>query len=219
MKLIILNGIEVLIEESEKYIQINDIQEKDLPVVWETLRKNFPGYELVLCFRDMAVSEDALASIGAEVLEDCLTMKTIPDGFMPYKCDEVAPLEKADFAAFAALHDRYNPDCGGTSRHIWEKWGDWPVFLLRQDGEIIGYALILINLRDAAMGEIFCVWARNLENRKALVSAATMCAFINGKNEVIYMVDRDNVDEYDGAAAVGFKEAGFYIGYRVESIN
>jgi len=210
-----INGIEVFMEEATKYIQINDIQEKNLLEIWEYLRKHFPGYKLVLCFRNMAAPEKTLATIGAEVLEDCVTMHATPSCFIPCNTNEVTLLEKADFVAFFTSHDKVNPECGGTSQRIWDKWDSWRVFLLRKNGEIIGYSIILINLRDATMGEIFCVWAENLAHGQALLSAATQCAFENNKNVVVYMIDRDNTNEHKTALAAGYQETGYYVGYRV----
>jgi len=244
MKLHTIDGIEVFVEEADRYVQINDISGKDLSVVWETLQKDFHGYELVLCFRDVVVPVEALATIKAEVLEDCITMTVtqdgfvscgrddvtdgliscdcsdaIPDGLIPCNCSEISPLEKSGFAAFAALHDKINPECGGTSQGIWRKWDNWRVLLLRKNGEIIGYTILLVALRDTTMGEIFCVWAGSHAYRKALLSAVVQIAFENGKDVVLYMVDRDNTDELTAATEVGFQEVGYYVGYRVECIR
>jgi len=218
MKPFIINDIEVFVDEVEKYIQVNDISEKDLARLWEYLQMHCHGYELVLCFRDAAAPVDTLAVIGAEVLEDCLTMKATQNEFIPYPCNDMTPLEKSDFAEFSVLHDKVNPECGGTSQRILSKWDNWRVFLLRKksSNEIIGYSIIHVNLRDAAMGEIFCVWASSSTHRKAMLSAATQCAFQNGKEVIVYMVDRDNANEYEAALAVGYQEAGYYVGYRVD---
>ena len=50
MKTIEIEGVEVLIEVGERYIQINDIQGEDLIRLWEPLVEQYPGYEMNLCF-------------------------------------------------------------------------------------------------------------------------------------------------------------------------
>jgi len=219
VQLITINGFEVYVEEADKYVKINDINAKDLPLVWESICKRFPGYEFDLCYHDMPPPIEALSPIGAELLEDCIEMQVSKDEFIPYPCNSITPLVKTDFDAFAALHDKANPECGGTSKIIQRKWDNWRVFLLRKDGEIIGYSIICIAMRDAAMGEIFCIWTDNGTHRKALISAVTSCAFENNKNVITYMVDRDNKEEYEAATAVGYKETGYYIGYQVKCIK
>ena len=219
MQLININGFEVFEEEADKYVKINDIGAKDLPIVWESIRKRFPGYEFDLCFHDMQPPLEALSSIRAELLEDCIEMQVSKDEFILWPSNEITTLEKNDFDTFAALHDKVNPECGGTSQIIQRKWDNWRVFLLRKDNKIIGYSIICIAMRDAAAGEIFCIWANNDAHRKALISAVTSCAFENNKSKIIFMVDRDNQKEYEAAAAVGYKETGYYIGYQVKCIK
>jgi len=215
---ITINGIEVFIEESEKYVQTNDIAGSDLPAMWETLRNRFPGYELTLCYHNMEPPIDALTSIGAAVLEDCLEMNVTQPDFKPYENINVNPLEKTAFEEFSSLHSTVNPECGVTSQLIWNKWDKHPVFTLYKDSGIIGYSIISLNMRDETIGEIYAVYADNQENRKALLSAVTACAFENNKTQVIYMVDRGNADDYETATALGYKEVGYYIGYHVKNI-
>jgi len=165
----------------------------------------------------MVVPVEALATIGAEVLEDCITMQVTPQEYIPYDDAEITALEKADYAEFAMLHDTVNPapDMYWTSRRIWDKWDKWRVFVIQTNGKITGYALLLVALRDDAKGEIFCVEADNQTQRVALLSVAVHCAFENDKEVVIRVVDRDNPIEMEEVVKVGFREVGFYIGYSV----
>jgi len=213
-----VNGIEIFIEESENYIQINDIQGQDLAWIWEPLAKQYPGYEVTLCFRDMQPHKDALDAIGAEVLEDCLSLKVTQPESVHRDCPKITLLEKDDFEKFASLHDEINPESSGmywTSQRIWAKWDFWRIFVIKHDGEITGYGMLMVALRDGAMGEIFCVEADSPGQREALISAMVGCAFDNGKNVVLYTVERDDICRYEAALAVGFREVGYYIGYQV----
>jgi len=219
-----INGIELRTEVSENYVQINDIQGEDLAQIWEPLTKAYPGFELCLCFRNMPAPVDVLAGIGAYILDDCLEMRVTPQEYKPHNNPEITLLTKDDFAEFAALHDVLNSEESGmywTSRRIWNKWDGWRIFVVKADGKIIGYGMIMVMMRDGLMGEIFCVEADSPEHRKALISAMAGCAFDCGKEVVLYMVDREgprSPHEYDAATAVGFRETGYYTGYQVDEI-
>jgi hypothetical protein len=165
MKTIRIQGVEVLLEEAEKYIQINDIGEGDLLAVWEPLRLRYPGFEVNLCFRDVPVPENALAAIGAEVLEDCLKMYVTQGEHVPHESPDISLLTKADFGGFAALHDTL-PDMWWTSRRIWEKWEGWHIPVLREKGNIIGYAMLMVMGRTRHLGEVFAVEAADPAHRR-----------------------------------------------------
>jgi len=216
MERIKFNGIDIFVEEAENFIQINDIQGDDLLRIWEPLTTQYPGFEVTLCFRDMTVPTAALDSIGAVVLEDCISMKVTPPEFKPHPSHEIELLEMADFDEFAALHDKLNPDTSDmywTSRRMRDKWDIWRVLVLKIDGKITGYSMIMVSQNGGTQGEIFCVEADTVDHRKALVSATVDCAFNVGNKLVLNMVDRDNTRDYDVSLAVGFRETGFYVGY------
>jgi len=217
MERIQLNGVEVNIEASENYIQINDISDENLTRIWGDIKAQYPGYELALCFRDVPVPTNALLAIGAEILDDCLAMRVWQDSYKPCNSLDVVPLEKADFAEFAALHDKLHPApvMYWTSQRLLNAWDKWRIFVVWDGGKIIGYTMMLIALRDEAQGEIFVVEAESQDHCKALISAATGCAFAIGKSEVLFMVDRDGHHEYEATEAVGFRKTGFYMGYAV----
>ncbi|MCL2676998.1 MAG: hypothetical protein FWF14_03920 [Streptococcaceae bacterium] len=217
MKVIDIDGVEVFIEQTEKYIQINDIQGDELIRLWKSLKEQYPGYTVNLCFHDMLEPIEVLTTIGAEVLEDCITMQVIPHEYVPYYDAEITALEKTDFSEFAMLHDTVNPApyMYWTSSRIWDKWDKWRIFVIRTNGKITGYTLLLIALRDNSKGEIFCIEAESKTQREALLSVAVRCAFENDKEVVIRVVDRDNLCEMEEVVAVGFREIGFYIGYSI----
>jgi len=219
MNSLTLNGIEIFVDEVGKYIQINDISDKDLSAIWESLREGFLGYELMLCFRDIDAPITALSEIGAEVLEDCIKLQVTPSDFSFCESSDVTLLRKADFTTFATLHDTTNPDCFWTSERILSNVDIWRIFTLRKDNDIIGYSTVMIDQRDSAIGEIFFIEADNHFHRKALLSAASQSAFENDKSTVIYMVDRANTNIYNVAIEVGFKEVGYYIGYQIKCIQ
>jgi len=217
MKTVDIGGIEIYVEESEKYIQINDIQGEDLARVWEALTHRYPSYEVVLCFRNMPAPTDMLDSIEAVVLEDCIEMRVTPQGYKPHACQEITLLTKDDFAKLAAHHDKINPapEFYWTSQRILDKWDIWRIFVVKTGGETVGYAMLMLKLRDETIGEIFGAWAEDPAHRKALFSAMAGCAFDSGKATVVRMIERSDTCEYDAALAVGFCEVGYYVGYQV----
>jgi len=218
MKSVKINEIEVFVEESERYLQINDISRDNLTKLWKPLAEKYPGYEVNLCFRNVPVPKNALAAIGAEVLEDCISMQVTPQDFTPCGNAEITLLEKSDFDEFAALHDTL-PDMYWTSRRLWEKWDNWRILAIHNNGKITGYTMICLAIRNDAMGEIYAVEGDNQTQREALFSAAARCAFESGKTVAFRVVERDNLCEKAAALAVGFREVGFYIGYSIKCPN
>ena len=224
MESIFIQGVEIRAEISENYIQINDIDEADLRKVWPELQSQFAGFELNLCFRDVEIPVDALAEIGAEVLEDCLKMTVGPESFIPaynyYSHSDyctVELLQDKDFEIFAKMHDAL-PDMYWTSDRIRKKRDIWGIFVLYNMGIIDGYAMIMTHMRDETMAEIFAVEAKGVGPRTALVSAAVAHAFALGKKIVLYMIAHDQPQEKEAAEAVGFAQTGFYTGYTIRAI-
>ncbi|MCL2188794.1 MAG: hypothetical protein FWC16_07370 [Defluviitaleaceae bacterium] len=212
-----INNHEIFVDEGERFFQINDISGEALTTLWPTLVTRYEGFDVNLCFRDMPAPEEALARIGATVLEDCVRFIVTPQTFTPCKNPAdiiIEPLSlenDADFNAFAALHDAL-PDMFWTSQRVREKWDIWRVFILREGEKITGYALL--RLYQDETSETYAVEARTQAHRTALFSTAAQCAFDNGKTNVIEMVERDNIiEERDALHAVGFAESGYYKGY------
>ena len=220
-----VQGVEIRAELAENYIQINDINEADLRKIWPEVQARFAGFELNLCFRDVAIPKAALVEIGAEILEDCLKMTVTPDAFTPaynyYSHSDycaVEPLQEKDFEVFARMHDAL-PDMYWTSERIRKKRDIWGIFVLYEMGRIVGYLMIMTRMRDEAMAEIFAVEAKGVGQRVALISAAVAHAFALGKQTVLYMVEHDQTQEKEAAEAVGFAQTGFYTGYTVRKVG
>jgi len=164
----------------------------------------------------MPAPMEALTFIGAELLEDCIKMQLTAFEHITYENNKAKQLTKDDFITIANLHDTNNPDMYWTSQRICDKWDDWRIFAIWSEGNITGYAMMSINLRDEQLAEVFCVEADNLIKKKALLSALAHCAFECGKKVIVYMVDQGDKLDYDAALAVGFSNAGYYSGYIVK---
>ena len=218
MKSITMHGVEVFVDTDEAYIQINDIRESDIDKVLRELTKQYSGYEVVFCFHDMVAPADTLRGIGAELSDDCIKMCLLPQDCKAHENHLVTLLTEVDFDDFAVIHDTRNADMYWTSERIRNNRDIWRIFLLQTKQGISGYAMLMIELSDDSLGEIFCVEADDPAQCKAIFSAAANCAFECGKNEVVFMADRDDTDAQVAASAVGFRVAGYYQAYRVASI-
>ena len=212
MESVMLNGIEVFVEAPEKHIQINDIRREDIAGLWACLKAAYPGYNVDFCFRDVEVPVEVLTEIGAELLEDCVKMRLLPQDHKAYESHQVGPLTENDFDDFAAFHDAIDHGMYWTSRRMRDKMDIWRIVALKTNGNISGYSMLRVKFRDASLGEIYCVEADNPSKRKSLLSAAVRCAFEEGKSEVIFMVDND-ATEQEEALAIGFSAVGFYTAY------
>jgi len=219
-----INNIEVFIDKGENYIQINDITGENLAKVWAPLREQYPGYEVNICYRDMPQPKEALAAIGATVLEDCIKYEIFR---LDHRKDTsfitsaiaglaITLLDKSDFKEIAEMHDKLNPNIFWTSRLVLQHWDKWRILGYRTDGKITGYIMLHVSLRDRSMGEIFCIVADSQDGRKGLLAAAVKCAFVNDKTVTIFMVDKlgcNSAYEQEAAIAIRFKETGYYVGY------
>jgi len=217
MQTIKINDIEIF--PGEGNIQINDIQGHDLLAIWDKLTTQYPGYELVLCFRNMQAPMDALSSIGATLLEDCIDFRVSPDEFVPHDGANISLLEKSEFEEFAKLHDTIaNADFYWTSPLVWQEWDIWRICVYKKNGKITGYSMIMVEMRDNTIGEVFAVEADSPAVRMSLLSAAVKAAFEMGKSCVVNMVERDDTHGHEATLALGFREVGYYRGYIVRSI-
>ena len=217
-KNIMFNGINVFLEEAERYVQINDIKGGELLRIWDEFKVKYAGFECNLCFHNMEPPYDALDKIGATLLEDCIGMELTPDNFKPFRQVEVILMDKKDFTGFAKLHDQL-PDMYWTSRRIWDRFDDmWRISVYKEKDEIIGYSLINISMRNRNEGEIYAVEAPTPQVRKALLTAAAEEAFKVGKEYILRMVERGSDTEYEESEAIGFCEVSYYRGFEIKEL-
>ena len=204
------------IDKDEKFIQVNDTCEGEFADVLARLVQEYSGYEVMFCFRDVPVPVAALDAVDAVIVDDCVRMEMYAgSGAL---CAPLQPmpivLDKLHFSDFARVHDVVHPDMYWTSSRIWDRWDDWRILAIYENGKILGYTMLFMALKCPLMSEIFCMEADNYLHKVTLFSAVASYAFANGKSTVIRMVDRENAREQEAAAAVGFKITGFYQGYQ-----
>ncbi|MCL2217811.1 MAG: hypothetical protein FWB91_12460 [Defluviitaleaceae bacterium] len=223
----IINGVEILTEPSQGYAQINDASEEELRSVWPKLLEKYTGYELFFCFRNVPVPSSLMEELGAKLLDDSLEMRlSVPDfeEFLKAVIADVGageaakvsvvgvtPITEENFEAFATFHDKSNPDMYWTSRRILERIDLWQIFAcFDETGGVSDYVMLM---RPAA--EIFCCYTKDATKAKALLAAAAQNAFVSGAEETLYMIDKDESLCINAATALGFRQCGFYQGYRV----
>ena len=78
-----INGIEVLVEPNEKYIQVNDTNESGLRGAWPQIKEHFKGHQAMFCYHNMQAPETFLKKIGAGLLDDALEMRLPSNKFTP----------------------------------------------------------------------------------------------------------------------------------------
>jgi len=209
---IIMQGIEILVEDCDHYLQINDISSTDLRIIWEQIKTEYPNYEKWFCFRNTDVPIALLDELGAVIEDDCTQMRLFPDKLIHSASFDIERVTNETFNEFAALHDARITNMYWTGERLGRDISKWGIFCLRHNKRITDY--LIMSMRDPYEAEIFCVEASDGIKCKELIAFAAKFAFDNGKNNVLYMSD-DNVI-YDAALSVGFAVTGFYKGYGIK---
>ena len=215
MKSIFVGSIEIFLEESENYLQINDVGAEDIRELWFTLKDEYRRYEVNLCYHDTPIPHDFLREIRAVIIDNCTSMRLVAADFIVHPDRNVIPITKVNFASFAALHDTSNPDMYWTSRRLQENMADWRIFAYQLGQEMIGYTLMNLAMHEPTQAEIYCCVAHDSDDTMSLLSAAAEHAFKASKAEVLFMPDVGSLGERI-AQSLGFKTYGSYQGYAVK---
>jgi len=116
MKLVTIDGAEIFVNEDEKRIVINDIDEATAKAAWGAICAAYPGFTADFCFRDTLAPIAFLKEIGADEHENCYIMTLSPGDFVdiaPCDADDVrgraAQIAEAARQAFAA-NPKENPE-------------------------------------------------------------------------------------------------------------
>ena len=209
-----IDGIEVLIEDANHYLQINDINGTDLCMIWQRLKTDYTGYDKWFCFRNVEIPISLLDELGAVLEDDSTQMFLYADKTNESEIIGVEQITEESFNEFATIHDERHTDMYWTGERLSHDLSRWGVFCLRFKVEVSDY--IIMSMRDTTQAEIFCVEASDTIKRKKLIAFAAKYAFDNGRTEVLYMVDNDA--ERESALSVGFADTGFYKGYKIKHI-
>jgi len=208
-----ISDIEILLDESENYIQINDGNESALRNAWPQIVSSYPGHEVVFCYHNNESPVGFMTEIGAEILDDCIEMR-VPSREITPTPPHITRVTEDNFDTFALFHDKHMEEGVGnwTSRRLKQAFGDWCIFMSLADGQINGYTTAAMWYPNQT--EIYCIVAPDLETGKALAAAAVNHTFEVGKAEVLFMADRDSLEK-EIALELGFEIKGYYVGYSV----
>ncbi|MCL2840052.1 MAG: hypothetical protein FWE05_04695 [Defluviitaleaceae bacterium] len=224
----IINGVEILIEPTEKYIQINDATEDDLRGLWPKVLERYSGHNAMLCFRNTVTPVQFMDEIGAKLLDDSLEMRLNLEDFESFLKAVIAdvgvaesalasvsvvgvtPITSENFDIFATHHDKTIPDMYWNSRRILEKIDLWRIFACFEGESITDYAMLM-----QPASEIFCCISKDTDRAKAILAAAAQEAFVSGAEELLYMIDKSEEICKNAASALGFRLCGYYQGFNV----
>jgi len=206
-------GIEIaVLDETERYIQINDKNESELRNLWPHIAPNYPGFEVTFCFRNCEVPMGFVNEIGARLLDDCIEMRVPSVEIALPPLPLLTQVTEENFDTFAAYHDvKILPDFYWTSKRIKQKLGNWCIFMSQVGGQINGYIMATMRPWEA---EIYCIDTPDIATGKTLASAIIAEAFKAGIPEILYMVDYDS-REKEIALELGFSIKGYYKGYTI----
>ena len=207
----IIDGIEIIVSDIARYLQLNDISGSDLTKIWGQIKTDYALYEKWICYHNYPEIPFALLDEMGTVLEnDCIEMRLTADNFNYTKVWGVIRITEENFDMFAAYHNKRNPENGAKSEHIKRNFSNWAIFALLTDNKITDYIVLAIG--NPIQAEIYCVEASDGVKCKELIISAAKYAFDQGKKEVLYMAD-ENTIEHKEAISVGFINTGFYKGY------
>ena len=209
MNKVTIAGVDILVDSEEKYLQINDVYDLR-ESLWNQIAERYAGFDAVFCYHSTTAPEEFLASIGAVMVDDCVEMRLHNDETLVTASPDIYLVDDTSFDAFAALHDKRNPDMYWTSVRIRSDLARWGIVTSQIDGQITGYAMVA--MWDPFAAEIFCIEASDVEHSLSLIIAAARYAFEAGKPEVLYMADK-GAKQQTVAQLAGFCTTGFYQGY------
>jgi hypothetical protein len=210
-----IDGIMVFVEDSDHYLQIDDICDADFKRIWQHLKNDYVNYDKWFCYHNMECPSEILTGeLGAVLEDDNIETRLTSLDFNKYDDYGIMRVTDENFAEFAVYHDELHPEMYWTSERLKRDLSRWGIFILQVDNKIAGY--IILSIRDA-LAEIFCAETSNSIQRETLIAYASKFAFDNGKDEVLFMVDKNSID-YKAALSVGFNVTGFYKGYKISRI-
>jgi len=210
MKVVDISGIDVLIEDDEKYLQINDAHSLDM-VFWGQIKSRYMGFEVMFCYHNTTAPVQFLNSIGAELADDCIEMHLYSSDSEFAETEDIFIVNELSFNEFAEYHDKCNPDVYWTSVRIKTDLSRWGIFIMKSADTITGYSLI--SLWDSVQAEIYNVESDS-EKLPDLITHSARYAFNMGKTDVLFMADKDSI-QHSAALSAGFEVSGFYQGYKI----
>ena len=213
MRSVIIDGVKVLVEEADSYLQINDVCGTDLGRIWEHIKTDYRTYDKWICYHNTEVPLAALNEIDAVLEDNSVEMRVDIGKIVDPETPGIDQVTEDNFDDFAAYHDINNPDMFWTSERIRRDLSRWVIYTTRKNNRISGY--VLMSLWDPIQAEIYCINASDRAQCDLLITCAVRYASESGKKEVLFMADENEIG-YEAALSIGFAVTGFYRGYVVK---
>lgn len=211
MRKTVLDKYNIQINESEKYIQINDVIQIDK--IWPFISQEYIGYQIDFCYHDIIPPYDILKSIGAFICDDAIRMVIEKKVNFEDICCKIVRINKENYDCFARYHDRMNPNVYWNSQRLLSCLDEWSIFAIIDDNNIYGYIMTAQWNNDIA--EIFVLEANSSKLGKLLLQKAVDDALITNHKKIIFMTDKSS-SEYLWAHQIGFEEHGYYKAFRIQ---
>lgn len=220
----IVGTLNLLVEKDKNYLQSNGgiFAKKDFNFIAiqfiEYLKVNYSGYKMYLGYP--LENEEAnyfLKGIKAELVDASLTMELKKDDFVrSLPCKEVTLLEKDRYYEYKTFHDKYNPNIYWTSERIFERLDLWKIYIIIENQKIVGS--IFIKVKDDK-AEVFGISIDKEYKHQGLelklLSESVYDIFTQDKEEILYFVDEDAIDEFEATLKIGFKQIDNYRCYKL----
>ena len=211
-------GVRILLEADEKYIQLDDLDDTAIRRLWPRIVADFPGFTVDLCYHNNIPPAAFLEEINAVMEDDCIALHLNRDNLKDLPIGDVTVVTEANFDIFAALHDEKNPDMYWTGTMLRKNLSNWDILALMDDGVMTGYVFI------RSGWEVYALYADSTENMITLLNAAVRRGFAalaqaNPDNirEILFNVDKNEPMQQDAALQVGFRPTGYYVGYTTKA--
>ena len=205
--------MKLFVTETEKHLQIDEFHANniaDLRIYWQNIRDKYMGYDADFCYHGEHVShipEEFLSEIGAEILESCIETRLFQKNFIPTDKLDLIPVDEANFASFALLHDKVQ-GMYWTSERLKKDLTPWLIYMY-------GDSYVLMRLGKGEFAEIYALEAADMHVKKALLSQAAEYAFKMNKANVLWQIDDDAHADLELSQALGFEVCGTYVAYSV----
>ena len=213
MRSVVIDGVKVLVEETDNYIQINDVCGTDLSRIWERIKTDYKMYDKWICYHNTEVPLAELNDIGSVLEDNSIELRMDIVKFITFETPGIDQVTEVNYDEFAAYHDMSNPDMYWTSERIRRDLSRWVIYTTRQNNRISGY--VLMSLLDPIQAEIYCINASDSDQSDLLMTCAVRYASESGKKEVLFMADENEIG-YEAALSIGFTVTGYYRGYVVK---
>lgn len=226
----VVGALNLLVENNNNYLESigGIIAKKDFNSIAtqfiDYLKANYSNYKID--FGYPLENEDAinfLKEIKAKLIDSSLTMELKKDDFVRNSpCKDVILLERDLYEEYAAFHDKYNPQMYWTSERIFDRFDLWKIYIIIEKQKIVGSILIKVYNKRAAQDKQAEIFAMTIDKEYKhqgleliLLSESIYDIFTQGKENILYFVDEDAIDELQAASKAGFKQIDSYRCYKL----